>query len=204
MESVCVEQEEKGGYLPGPTTPAAMSASPAPTSAPASPPLSSESLTERRTSFHCRKCRRREILARSCRMSMKRSSVDMDLLPRRVARMVHSRSMCCTWSWTMDSIRVVVSGDGSPVSPETNIIWGIVRDRPMSCGSRGSGNAEREDGVHDGDDIGVEGDIAAACRMGGEKRRESRVGVVVQEQRASCGSALTRAWAELLRGWEMG
>ena len=40
-----------------------------------------------------------------------------------VARMVHSRSMCWTWSWTMDSMRVVVSGACSPVSPETNIIW---------------------------------------------------------------------------------
>ena len=69
---------------------AATGSSPVPMSA--SLPLSSESLTFLRTSFQERKVRRRETLAASWRMRKIRSSVVMDLEPRRAAFSVQVRS----------------------------------------------------------------------------------------------------------------
>jgi len=93
----------------GPPATAPTGSSPVPRSA--SPPLSSESLTFFRTSFQERNVRRRETLAWSWRMRKMRSSVEMDLLPRREACSVHCRSCkesekihermkagCCCWN----------------------------------------------------------------------------------------------------------
>ena len=123
---------------------------------------------------------------------MKRSSVDMDLLPRRVARAVHSRSMCWTWSWTIDSRSVVVSGEGSPVSPETNIICGIVRFRPTSKltsnESRASGDAGRDIGGEESAGEGVEEAMVVASCDVVEGKRVSQGNVwVAQALGASCG-----------------
>ena len=58
----------------------------------ASPPLSSESFTFFRTSFHERKVLSRETFATSCRIRKMRSSVLMEREPRREACSVHCRS----------------------------------------------------------------------------------------------------------------
>jgi hypothetical protein len=57
-----------------------------------------------------------------------------------------------------------------------------------------SGETVWEDGGDRGADIGIGVAMAAACRMCGERSGSQEIGMVAQERRASCGSALTGAW----------
>jgi hypothetical protein len=66
----------------------------------------------------------------------------------------------------MDSMSVVVSGEGSPVSPETNIICGRVRVRPMS-NIRLSDDGEGKERGNSEADIDVDNAMATTCRLRG-------------------------------------